>query len=114
MSDDLPASGEPGLAPPTPGSLPRPAMWPAGAQGTPFDGAAEDTATPPSAGRRRVAFLAVAVMIVGVVLVGLSAVQTSWTLLVVGLVVGALGGGMGLRVRIMEDVSVSGSPHGPG
>lgn len=111
MSDDLPSSGDPGVAPPAPGSLPRPAMWPQGATETPFRGAEEDTSTPPGPGRRRLAYVAVAIMIVGVALVGLSVAATSWTLLVVGLVIGAAGAVLALRIGIMDDVSVSDSPH---
>lgn len=112
MSDELPSSGDPGTRPPVPGSLPRPAMWPRGARQTPFDGAEEDTATPPTPARRRLAYIAVAIMIAGVVLVGLSLVATSWLLLAVGVVLGVVGAVLALRARIMEDVSVSDSPHG--
>ena len=112
MSDDLPASGDPGTRPPAPGSLPRPAMWPPGAEQTPFDGAEEDTATPPSPARRRAAYAGVALMIVGVVLVGFAVALTSWLLLVLGLVIGGAGAVVALKARIMEDVSVSDSPHG--
>lgn len=110
---DLPDSGEPGRTPPTPGMLPTPAMWPDGAVEAPFDGAAEDTATPPSPGRKRTAYVAVALMVVGVVVVGLALVVTSWLVLAVGLVVGAVGMSLAWRARIMEDVSVSDSPGGP-
>lgn len=112
MSDDLPTSGDPGVAPPVPGSLPRPAMWADGTQETPFRGMEGDTATPPSTGRKRLAFVAVAIMVAGVVLVGLSVALTSWTLLAAGVVIGACGAVLALRVRIMDDVSVSDSPSG--
>ena len=111
MSEDLPDSGEPGIAPPVPGSLPRPAMWPAGATETPFDGAEDDTATPPSQARRRVSYAGVGAMIVAVVVVGLAVVTTSWAIFAVGLVLGAVGAVVALKAGIMNDVSVSDSPH---
>ena len=112
MSEDLPSSGEPGVPPPAPGSLPRPALWPAGTTETPFRGAEDDTATPPSPARRKVSYAGVGLLIVAVVLIGLAVVLTSWPLLVAGLVLGALGGGVALKAGIMNDVSVSDSPHG--
>jgi MFS family permease len=111
MSEDLPDSGEPGLAPPAPGSLPRPAMWPDSTVGAPFSGAEDDTATPPSPGRRKLAYAGVAAMILAVVLVGLAVVTTSWVVLAVGLVIGLAGAVVAVRAGIMEDVSVSDSPH---
>ena len=112
MARDLPDSGEPGVAPPAPGSLPRPRLWPTGAGEAPFVGAEEDTATPPSSGRRRLAWVAVALMVLGVLLVGLAVVVTSWLPLVAGVVVGLVGCGLAWRAQIMEDVTVSDSPHG--
>lgn len=111
MSSDLPASGDPGVRPPVPGSLPRPVMWPPGAEGTPFDGAEEDTATPPSPRRRKVAYAGVGLMVVAVIVLGLGVALTSWPLLAVGLVVGGVGAALAWRAGIMEDVSISDSPH---
>lgn len=110
MSEDLPSSGEPGVAPPAPGSLPRGAMWPEHAEQAPFRGAEGDTSTPASPARKRLAFVAVGIMVVGLVLVGLAVVRTSWLLLACGVVVGAVGVVLAVRARIMEDVSVSDSP----
>lgn len=112
MTDDLPASGDPGTQPPSSAALPRPAMWPQGGTGAPFDGAQEDTATPPGTTRKRVAWAAVAAMVVGVVLLGLAAVTRSWGLAASGAALGAVGAVVAMRARIMEDVSVSDSPHG--
>jgi len=113
MDDDLPSSGEPGLSPPRPGSLPRPALWSAGTGDTPFRGAQEDTADPPAPGRRKVAAFAILIMVVGVVLLGVAVATLSWPAALAGVVVGSAGAVLGVRVRIMEDVSVSDSPHGP-
>ena len=110
--DDLPSSGDPGVAPPAAGSLPRPAMWPEQAREAPFDGLAADTATPPTPGRRKVAYGGAALMVVAAVLVGLSVVATSWVLLAVGLVLGVTGAVVAFKAGIMEDVSVSDSAHG--
>lgn len=112
MSDDLPSSGEPGLRPPAPGDLPRPALWSPGLPEAPFDGAQEDTADPPTPARRKLAWIAVALMLLGVALVGVALVATSWTALAVAVLVGVVGVVLALRARIMEDVSVSDSPHG--
>ncbi len=104
MNDDLPSSGEPGVRPPVPGSLPRPAMWPAGARETPFDGAEEDTTVPATPNRRKVAWVAVAVMVLGVSMVGLAFVTVSWQVALTGILIGAVGAALALKVRIMEDV----------
>ncbi len=88
-------------------------MWPRGTGEQPFRGAERDTATPPSAGRRRLAFVAVAVMVVGALLVGLAVVMTTWWPAVAGVVVGLAGAVLAVRVRILQDVSVSDSPTGP-
>ncbi len=87
-------------------------MWPDGAVDVPFDGAQGDTSTPPSARRRRVGWLAVALMVLGVVLVGLAVVRGSVAPAVAGVLVGAAGAVLAWRAGIMEDVSVSDSPHG--
>lgn len=113
VSDDLPDSGETGVRPPSPASLPRPALWPRGARDAPFRGAAEDTATPPGPGRRKVAWVAVALMLVGAVCLGAAVAFRSWLPAGVGVVVGLVGVVVAWRVRIMQDVSISDSPHGP-
>lgn len=114
MNDDLPDSGEPGLSPPAPGSLPHPEMWPDGDVGRPFRGVAEDSPSKVPSGRRKLAYLAVAIVIVGALFVAFAIVTTSWTWCIVGVVVGAVGVVLALRSRIMEGVSVTDSPRGPG
>lgn len=111
MTSDLPDSGEPGIAPPTNAGLPRPAMWPAGAERQPFDDIEEDTETPAGPGRRSAVWLAVGLMVAGAVLVGLAVVMMAWPPAVAGVLVGGVGAVLALRARIMEDVSVSDSPH---
>lgn len=101
------SSGDPGRRPPAPGSLPRPALWPGRTGAAPFDGAEPDTAVPTTPRQRRLAWLAVALMVVGTVLVGLAVALPSWVAAGAGLVIGAVGMVLAWRARIMEDVSVS-------
>lgn len=95
-----------------PSALPRPKLFGEpmpGQQPRAFEGLEEErsTASPGS----RPAYVAVGVMVVGVMLVGLCAVLLSWPLLVAGVLVGSVGIVLARRARIMQDVSVTDSPH---
>jgi len=57
------------------------------------------------------AWLSVALMIAGAVVVGLAIVLVSWPLAGAGAAVGAIGAGLALRVRILSDVSLGQSPE---
>ena len=98
-----------------PASLPRPKLYAEprpGQQPVAFSGLEEQES---NAGPGSVpAFVAVAVMILGVVLVAAFVLTMSWPLLAAGLVVGAIGVVLALKARIMQDVSVTDSPHGSG
>lgn len=112
MSDDLPSSGEPGVRPPMPGSLPRPAMWPDGIRDAPFRVGQDDSPPPPSPTKRTLAWVAVAAIVVGLILIGIAMVTTSWPIGIAGIVIAVLGAVVGLRAQIMEAVSVTDSPTG--
>lgn len=86
--------------------LPRPEMWPAGAGETPFTGI-EDDEDGDRSGSLAPAWVAVGLMVVGVVLVGLAFVLQSWVPAVVGVVVGVTGLVLALRARIFEDVKLT-------
>ena len=91
-----------------PATLPRPKLYanpPAGQQPQAFHGRADEQAS----GRpgKASAFVAVGLMILGVILVGLFVATVQWPLLVLGLLVGAGGAVLAVKVRIMEDVSVA-------
>lgn len=109
---DLPDSGDPGVRPPEPGQLPRPPLWTPGQEQAPFRGVTEEGASAP-AGRRREAFVAVAIMVAGLVVIGLAVALMNWAVGLCGAVVGAAGAVLALRSHIMEDVSVSDQPGGP-
>lgn len=112
----LPDSGDPGRRPPRPDELPKPALWPEpviGHQPEAFEGTAEESAPHPAPGQKRLAFVAVALMLLGVIGLGVAVALTSWLALALGLVVGGAGAVIALRARIMEDVSISDTPGGP-
>ena len=100
MSDTEPPSD--------PIGLPRPAMWPPGATDTPFSTVEDDTAPPETPGRGRLAWVAVGLVVVGVVLLGLAVALTSWVPAVAGVVLGLAGMVLAYRARIFEDVSLTG------
>lgn len=106
MSEELPTSGEPGVPRPSPADLPRPALWPRGAT-RPFSGRRDGTAERPSRGQQVGAWVGTALMVLGVVLLGLALVLPSWPAAAAGLAVGVVGVGVAVRSRILEDVSVS-------
>lgn len=89
------------FAPPRPGEQPKA-----------FRGMEEESA--PEVPSRKPAWFAVALMIVGVILVALCVATTQLLLLPIGLVVGAIGMTIAWRAKIMDDVSVSDSPDGHG
>lgn len=91
-----------------PSTLPRPKLYAEpsyGEQPQAFAGRAEDDA-PPETQSKTGAYVAVGLMIVGLILVGVFVATTSWPLLVLGLVVGAVGAALAWKVHIMRDVSV--------
>lgn len=115
---DLPDSGD-GLAPPRPSALPRPALWPEPPPGVApraYRGQEEDTADVPvrTPGRMRATWGSVAVMLIGIVLLGVAAVLRTWSPAVLGLLLIGAGAAAAGKLRILTDVSVGQSPRGPG
>jgi len=110
-------SGDPGVRPPDPDALPRPALWspPApGSQARAFSGLEEDSATPVSREGWRSAWLAVGLMLVGAVLLGIAFVTRAPVVAVLAVLVGGAGAVLAWKFKIMEDVSVEDSPTGSG
>lgn len=98
-----------------PSTLPRPVLFAdprPGEQPQAFRGLAEESS--PKRPSAKPAFAAVAVMIVGAVMIGFALITTRWSLLVIGLAVGAVGAVLARRAHIMQDVSVTDSPEGHG
>ncbi len=108
----LPDSGEPGATRPVPGSLPRPELWPPGTQERPYARREEQGASRPSAGQRRLIWLSVALLVVAAVVLGLAVLVARWWPVAVAVVLGVAGAVLGLRSRILQDVSVTDSPTG--
>lgn len=102
-----PGSGDPGVRPPDPTSLPRPALWPDPAPGQPpkaYSRLSDDAATQASPSNLRSAWFAVALMVLGAALVGVAFALPSVWPAVLGVVVGGAGAVIGWRARIMETV----------
>ncbi len=53
-------------------------------------------------------------MIAGVIMIGIFMITIRWSLLIIGLVIGAVGAVLARRARITQDVSVTDSPEGHG
>jgi predicted anti-sigma-YlaC factor YlaD len=108
MSRELP-SGETGV-PADPADLPRPVLWPRpapGAQPVPMHGRDEGGEEEEIAKRRLpMAWAGIAILCVAVVTLGLAVGRQSWILTGVGLALGAVGGGLALKSRIMEAATV--------
>jgi hypothetical protein len=108
MTEQLP-SGERGTLR-DPADLPRPALWPAppsGAQPVPVHGRDKGGPQEEVAQRRLpLAWTGIALMLVGVVLLGFAVGAQSWVLAVLGIAVGAVGAGAALKSRIMEAATV--------
>jgi CHASE2 domain-containing sensor protein len=100
---------------PDPGALRRPKLWAPPRPGEPprgFTGLVGGSS--PSRRQRQRAWLAVGVMLAGVVLVAFGVALWTWTYVAVGAAAGAAGALLSWRARIMEDVSTSDDPghHG--
>lgn len=98
-----------------PSTLPRPVLFAdprPGEQPQAFRGLAEESS--PKRPSTKPAFAAVALMIVGVGLIGVSLITTRWPLLIVGVALGAVGAVLARRAHIMQDVSVTDSPEDHG
>jgi hypothetical protein len=97
-----------------PAELPRPRLWPKpppGHQPVPVSGReGPDEAEQVAHRRLPVAWAAIGIMIVAVVVLGLAVGRQSWVLSATGLGVGALGAGLALWSRIMEAATVGQSP----
>ncbi len=95
-----------------PATLPRPRLFPLpapGEQPQAFRGLEdEDTSPPPHA---RSSWVAVLTMIVGVLLTAAFFLTLSWPLLAAGVVVGLVGVYLAVKAKIMDEVSVTDSPH---
>jgi hypothetical protein len=108
MSEKLP-SGETGALR-DPAELPRPVMWskPApGAQPVPISGREEKGEKEEIAERRLpFAWAGIGVLVVAVIVLGFAVGAQSRLLLVLGLVLGAVGGGIVLKSRLMDAATV--------
>jgi hypothetical protein len=108
MSDTLP-SGETGRLR-DPSELPAPVMWPEpsrGEQPVPIHGRDEGSPKEEIAQRRLpLAWTGVGLMIVALVVLGFSVGRQSPILLAIGLVIGAIGGAIALKSRIMDGATV--------
>jgi hypothetical protein len=114
MSEQLP-SGETGTLG-DPADLPRPVMWSkptAGAQPVPIHGRDEGSEKEKIAERRLpYAWAGIVTCIVAVVCLGLAVGRQSWILAVLGLVLGAIGGIVVLKSRLMDAATVGQSVKG--
>lgn len=105
----MPGSGDAGVRPPDPGSLPRPALWPApptGQQARAFSGLEDESATPVPTGSWRSAWLAVGLLVLGAVLLGVALVTQLPVVALVAVLVGGAGAVLAWKARIMETVTV--------
>lgn len=106
---------DPGTRPPRPDELPRPALWPEprpGEQPRPFDGLAEEPKSGGGPHGMGGAWVAVAVMIAGAVLIAIAIVLVNLWWAVAGIVVGLAGAGLAVRSRILSDVTLGQHPGG--
>ena len=108
MSEKLP-SGEKGTLS-DPSQLPRPELWPeppAGQQPLPVSGRQEPGEKEEIAHRRLpIAWTGIALMSLAAILLGVAVGRQSWLLAVVGVLIGAVGGGLALASRIMDAATV--------
>lgn len=108
MSDTLP-SGESGRLR-DPSELPHPVMWPEpprGAQPVPISGRDKGGPEEEIAKRREpMAWAGIAALVVAVVLLGFAVGRQSLILLAIGVVLGAVGGVLALKARIMDGATV--------
>ena len=100
-------SGDPGVRPPDPSTLPRPALWPDPPAGQParaYSKLEEPSAPPVPPGSWGSAWVAVGLLVLAVALVGLAFVlQSPWPA-VLGVLIGAVGGVVAWKARLMETV----------
>ncbi len=100
-------SGDPGVRPPDPASLPRPALWPAPPTGQPakaYSRVEEPVAPPVPPDDWRTAWVAVALLVLAVVLMGVAFVMQSPWPAVLSVLVGLAGGAFAWKGRLMETV----------
>jgi hypothetical protein len=108
MSDELP-SGEHGTLR-DPAQLPKPVLWPKpapGEQPVPMHGREEGGPEEEIAKQRLpLAWTAIGILVVAVVLLGVAVGRHSLILLGIGVAIGAIGGALALKSRIMEAATV--------
>jgi hypothetical protein len=108
MSDELP-SGEHGTLR-DPSQLPKPVLWPEpapGEQPVPMHGREQGGPEEEIAKRRLpLAWTAIGILVVAVVLLGVAVGRHSLILLGTGVVIGVIGGALALKSRIMEAATV--------
>lgn len=97
-----------------PSSLARPAMWAAPPPGEQAQGFT--SVSRPTSGHhaKRPAWVAVAVMALGIVLCGVAVALYRWEPLALGIPIGLTGVVLAARARIMDDISTSDDPEHDG
>ena len=97
-----------------PSSLPRPAMWSPPPPGEQAQGFTSVTPPPDGEHHRAPAWVAIALMVVGVVLGGVGIGVYHWQPFVAGLLVASVGMLLAVKARVMDDVSTSDDPEHDG
>ena len=100
-------SGDPGVRPPDPASLPRPALWPDPPAGQParaYSRLEQPSTAPVPPGSWRSAWLAVGLLVLAAALVGVAFVVQSLWPAVVAVLVGIAGAVVAWKARLMETV----------